>query len=302
MSTLGTVAAIDRTNRVVGAYLDGTNLLVTAPYTGSPPPPLTRCDFTQAGRGRWVCQQPRADVRQLLQDDFTAVLSSSGYGDTFWRQVGTLGTIAQATAPVDAGAALMTTTTTAYQRLGLSKDNHSVIPSTSGIWMSAEVVLSSTSHICVYAGLMSDGVVPFSQLGASDAGAWLVFDSAADAAWTGEVWDGSQPNFAHTGGHVDTTVTFDIVYVSTTFAAFWVNGDGPFWAERHVPGASNGLQPAFHVAPRTAVASTLQVEFCRVALVNPVRSPRSLAGAAPAGQPFILNDPVRGKLNSSRLG
>ena len=304
---IGTVIGVDRAHQVVRWIQRGETIIKTAPYFADPPPPLTVCRFAQRSKSAYTCLGPECNVQFVLHDDFLQVVSQ--YGDTAWRQVGTLGSIVQAATP-QAGAALLTSPAVAYSQLGISKDNRAIVPSTSqAVWMSGNVTLSTTAAVICWLGLMSDGVATFKP-GVSDAGAFLAFDSAGEASWTGKVYAGT-PGFFNGAQtvHTDLSITFDLLLLGGSFAAFWINGDGPYFVDTNpvpaIPPASTGgaCQPGFVIAGRTAATVALQVEWVEVSLVpaSGLVPPRQAINSGPV-TPFILNSPQQGILNQNKLG
>lgn len=254
------------------ANIDGVGPAVPCTYFGSPPPPLTVCSFS--GGPVWHCDGiAYGDSRVVLHEDFLYVptLTSAGTlaADTNWT-VPTLtagGSIATSATALGAAALATHTTLNAVTRVEKS-DNCLVPPSApAGLWFSGSLTCASavTNRTILFG---------FSDNGLQDAAFIRLVDPGT--AWTLQTIAGGSSTVDSTSIPTGPTAgvyqTFDIVLVSGTYAAFWVDGDGPYVATLTVPSAATGvwvfLQNSTAGASRAIVVDFARVEYVSN-LVNP---------------------------------
>lgn len=287
--SLGVVTGINRTNRRVGAVLDdGITIPVQSglTYRGNPPPPLSRCWFPELDTGRRICDGPVGNGRVIVHDDFLIATLAANYGDTAWRQLGTLGTIAQPAAPTGQGAARLNTSAAALTHLTLAKDSAGVLPPTSptALWCSFSMQTESTSQIMVHAGLLSDGLLTFQNV-AGNAGVYLYFDPTGigTTQWYARTAVGVNESTIPLPASGQGPIVFDLVYCAGSFAAFWADGDGPYVITANVPGTTNGLEPMLGVQGRTSAQQAIQCDWFHLEQIGIVPDPGSVVRARNTG-------------------
>lgn len=170
------------------------------------------------------------------------------------------GTVAQGTS-AGVGVAELTSTATSGQYAMARGDFAALaLAGAVGYWFRAELTPRSVSSAFVEAGLCDSDRTDYVR---------FLFDTSVDATyWRFESRDNTTQN-ALTLPHAaaaDTFVTLDIVFVTTIFAAGWLNGDGPYTLTANLPSAS--LTPYVLSGTRTSAAKTVRLESVRLDALN----------------------------------
>lgn len=224
---LGVCRSIDRVNGVVNFVQDGEHIAKPAQYLGDPPPPLTRCEFTPVSSGKFICRGPLCNTRVILHDDF--VNTASQYGDTPWRRVQSAPfATGQAT---NLGAGVLYLQPVANTATGVAKDTSSCVAptGTQAYWISCRVATNLNTSDCLI-GLSSDTLSDRIDLrGWGQAGTMGLETTKATV--------GTTVNTATSNPANNVFITLDMIYTAT-WAAGWVNTDGPYVSTTNIPTAA----------------------------------------------------------------
>lgn len=295
MNQYGTVTGIDRANNRVGARLDDgyaqwlTDGAQGFPYRGAPPPPLSRCWFSDLGRGQWVCEGPLGDSRVILHDDFTRVGASAAFvqlDDTPWTETTNNATsnYIQSTEALQTGAVVLRQQTTLGNFTSIHKDIGIVMPDPtlspitlwfSALWHPGNVLDTTLTSLSTEIGL--GDLALWSFFGAGYDGVIMRYDAAGSANYQ---------FLTATAGANTATVTptpaaatfsaVDIVYAPGLWAAGWVDGDGPYVNTTNLPPVGTALAPGTQLRLNAGVTRYSTVDFIHVETVAEVADPQLL--------------------------
>lgn len=125
-------------------------------------------------------------------------------------------------------------------------------------------------------GLGNDNVANNGTAAASDVGVWLKY-TGSTGVWNTATAKGTSQTVTATpeAPTADTWQWVDILCVSQDWAAFWVDGSGPYITATNVPLVTDAaLEPfVYCLTPAAASTAHFSVDVIRAALVTPVQDP-----------------------------
>lgn len=289
----GIITGIDRANQQVHATLEDGQEVDAAYLGGMPPWPLSVCMFTDDPTS--LCLGALGHRRFVLHDDFLGTTAGAGavtiYSDSPWAFAVTgTASIDNLTDPGDRAAGnrrlLAPANSTARVRqadraINLPEDG-------TAIHMSARVRVNANlvnnENTVAKIGLANSNVV--------DSGA----PAGTDAAALIEIGGASPVVFRTRNGVATTAITsgeaypagswlwLDIVVVSGTWAAFWIDGSGPYVIQTDVPLSTGQAVTPFAWLSSLTGTSHFILDLIDVDLVGPVASPVDYALDATSAQ------------------
>lgn len=254
---IGTVRSIDRSNGWVNWVQDGERISKNAQYLGDPPPPLTRCEFTPVSSGKYICRGALCNTRQLIHDDFLTV-PAPGWGDTWWRNIlnGGVGAINQV---ANTGAGVVSVQPNAAAALMLTKDSGACAPpvAPAAYWFSAFIAQPQLAGTDMVVGLIDDTTNNFVAVRPHAPG---IYALDVRTALVDTILNTPTVSVANI------FVAIDIIFTSS-FAALWVTGDGPYVLTTGLPTVA--LQPAVYCS-QTSGTPQAWVDWIHVEKVDAV--------------------------------
>lgn len=229
----GQVLSIDRANRLLTARLWG-EVIEGVRYSSHPesraPWPLCDAWFAQDG-GVWRCVRPIGHRRIIFHDDFTRVVSGSGYGDTPWNTeaFGDGSATASAATGVAAVGAVALTGTASSGGRWLYKDSDALIvpEHPEAVIASFRLMSSATNALGIKAGFAYDGalstdaaIVRSITIGGGVGLSFQLLSLDAGGLFAGaDVVEGTTPT---------QNVWYWVeVLVADSVACAWIDGNGP---------------------------------------------------------------------------
>lgn len=274
------VVGVDRANVVVNTVLD-TGETVEATYLGTPPWPLATVWLD--GGPAYLAVGALGDRRTVLRDDFmatnnaTTTTANTAFSDTAWSLAVTgTGSVGRATDPGSGSAGVVQLSAPVSSTARIRCYDRSIQVPTAGtaLWMQARVrvdanLLDDTKSFA-RVGFGNSNIVDNGAAAGTDVGAYVLLNSSGVSVDTVE---GTSATELLIGASI-TAATFmwvDILVTAGEWAAFWLDGGGPYVLDSNVPlSTDQALEPFAYV--KTAAAgntAALDVDLIDVQLVTP---------------------------------
>lgn len=279
----GVVTSLDRPNGLVNAILD-TGEEIEAPFLAHAMPWPLACAWFEGGPS-YMCLGAIGDARVLVRDDFmipttadsvtTATVTSdiawsfaatgTGSTDGFGNPGAGCGGVRRLLAPSGSTARIRA-------------QNNAINAPTEGsaVWFSARARINgdfiSNESAGFRLGLGNANVTDAGAAAAADVGAYVLYTAAGSAlVYTTTKGTSSTSNTSDYIPAADTWFWLDIVAVSGEWAAFWVDGSGPYVNTTNVPlDTDEGYEPFAYLSTLAGNTSHLLLDLIEVQLVNPV--------------------------------
>lgn len=240
---------------------------VNATYSGEPPPPLTWVELTQDGLTYHVDGSHDLDSRTVLHDDFTRVPTTAAGTttiacDTPWVcSISTGGSISQLTGS-QLGVALLATGAANGRLAYMTKDDTAFsMDAADALWLSTKVDAAVlTTSMIAYVG--------FSNVALTDQCCMLFLPSSSANLLGYTVKDSSGTATDLIRAAANEYVDLDIVLAPGSFAAFWVNGDGPYVSTTNIPTSGDSMQPFFYVVTLESASKYVALDYVTVRALN----------------------------------
>ncbi len=231
--------------------------------SGRWPPPLSKVWVDRHSPSHWEVVDTVTPVHDIFQEDWNVIadVNPTVFADTIWGEatVGGSGVVQQSpTGTITTGCADMFTGATIGNTETLFKDFAGVtVRDDQAYWLSAKLAIESTATMRVDLGLVDSGGNQY---------AIWIYDtnmSTTNSQYTNS--DGFTPVQVAFPSKPTVNVFFyiDIVLVTGSFAAYWIDGDGPYWNTTGLPTAGAQLAPKFEVVTRANATRVLYCDWVR---------------------------------------
>jgi len=282
MDARGVVTSINRADRAVNVVMD-TGETVEATYLGTPPWPLSTVALD--GDLTYLCLGPIGDRRVLVRDDFMipttadSVTTATVTSDIAWgfSATGTGSTDAFGNPGAGCGGARRLLAPSSSSARIRGQNNAINAPSDGyGVWFSARARINgdfvSNESAAFRLGLGNSNVTDAGAASATDVGAHILYAAAGSSlVYRTTKGTSSTSNTSDYTPVADTWFWVDIVAISGEWAAFWVDGSGPYVNDTNVPlDTDEGYQPFAFVSCLAGNTCHLLLDLIEVQLVNPV--------------------------------
>lgn len=275
----GIVGGIDRTaGTIYGRMLGSLTPFEDVEILGAFPPVMSRVAIEDYS-GRRVCAgiAPTINYREVLYDDFTLVDAAFGYGETPWRQLGTLDVINTATGIDAVGAVRLRSAVSGAEQWLAKNDGNLTLRDDQVVSVTCRFTFQQSTSLRYRLGLATDNAANDVTPGiAGGAGVYLSADTSRSANFELVATTDTTVSTTVLPAAIDTAWhVLDLVACGDQWAALSLDGDGPYYVEgAAVPGAADpGPQPLIYMEPLVSSARVLLVDYYRVEVFDPVVAP-----------------------------